>query len=136
MKAVATYTPIKWDEQPYEHISTNMKMTKASIAFAFTGQIEGTASVEYLMFYRDYDEKDPHKAAANYVGLIRLQGKLNGQSGSLAMEDKGVFEGGTARSIVTIIPGSGTADLRAITGKGTYVATQKSCNCELDYELR
>jgi hypothetical protein len=136
MKAVATYTPIKWDEEPYEHVSTNMKMTRASVAFAFVGQIEGQASVEYLMFYRDYDERDPHKAAASYVGLIRLQGKLNGQSGSFAMEDRGVFEGGTARSILTIIPGSGTAELKGITGKGSYVATQKSCNCELEYELR
>jgi hypothetical protein len=78
MKAVATYAPIKWDEEPYEHVSTNMKLTKASVAFAFVGQIEGLASVEYLMFYRDYDERDPHKAAASYVGLIRLQGKLHG----------------------------------------------------------
>jgi hypothetical protein len=136
MKAVATYTPIKWDEEPYELISANMKITKASVAFAFAGQIEGHASVQYLMFYRDYDEKDPHKAGANYVGLIRLQGKLNGRPGSFAMEDRGIFEGGTARSILTIIPGSGTGELRGVTGKGTYVATQKSCNCELEYELR
>ncbi len=91
MKAIGSYAPTKWDEKPYEHISTNMKMTRASVTFAFTGQIEGNASVEYLMFYRDFDGKDPHKAAANYVGLIRLQGKLNGRSGSFAMEDKGVF---------------------------------------------
>ena len=98
MKAVATYAPTSWDEKTYEQISTNMKMTKATITFAFKGQIEGTGSVEYLMFYRDYDDKDPHKSTANYVGLIRLQGKLNGKPGSFAMEDRGTFEADIARS--------------------------------------
>ena len=113
-----------------------MKITKATITFAFKGQIEGTASVEYLMFYKDYDEKDPHKSTANYVGLIRLQGKLNAKVGSFVMEDKGTFEAGTARSSLTIVPGSGTGELKGITGKGTSVATPKDCNCELDYELQ
>ncbi len=75
-------------------------------------------------------------ANESYRNPTRLQGKLNGQSGSFAMEDKGGFEGGTARSILTIIPGSGTGELKRITGKGTYIATQKSCTCELDYALQ
>jgi ribulose-5-phosphate 4-epimerase/fuculose-1-phosphate aldolase len=135
MKAVASFAPTKWDEKTYEHVSARMKMTKASIAFAYTGQIEGKASVEYLMFYVDFDEKDPHKATANYVGLILFQGKLNGKSGSFAMEDHGAFKADTARSVLTIIPGSGTGELEGITGRGNSVATPEKCDCELDYDV-
>lgn len=135
MKATATYSPTKWDEKPYEQSPTT-KLTKASVEFAFTGQMEGQGLVEYLMFYKAFDESDPHKTTATYVGLIRFKGRLNGKTGSFVLEDRGMFEGGAANSILTIIPGSGTDDLRGITGSGTYTATQKSSRCDLTYELK
>lgn len=135
MKATATYSPTKWDERPYEQSSTT-KLTKASVEFAFHGQMEGHGLVEYLMFYSSYDDHDPHKAAARYVGLIRFKGELNGKTGSFVLEDRGTFEAGAANSILTIIPGSGTDELRGITGAGTYTATQKSSRCDLTYELK
>jgi hypothetical protein len=136
MKAKGTYTPTKWDEKPYEQIGSQMKLTRASVVFAFTGQIEGNASVEYLMFYRYFDPKDPHKAVAQYIGLIRLDGKLNGKAGSFVMEDRGAYENGTATSSLKIASGSGTGELKGISGKGKYTATQKGSTCELDYELK
>jgi hypothetical protein len=41
----------------------------------------------------------------------------------------------TLVSTLTIVPGSGTGELKGIAGAGTSVATPKSCNCELDHEL-
>lgn len=134
MKATATYSPTKWDEKPYEQSSTT-KLTKASVEFAFKGQIEGQGLVEYIMFYKSFDETDPHKATASYVGLIRFKGRLDGKNGSFVLEDRGVFEGGEANSILTIIAGSGTDELRGITGTGTYTATEKGSRCELTYEV-
>lgn len=136
MKATATYSPTKWDEKPYEQISSTMKLTRASVEFSFNGQMEGHGLVEYLMFYRFFDERDPHNASANYVGLIRFKGKLNGKEGSFTMEDRGAFEKAQAQSTLMIIPGSGTEELKGIVGTGTYVATSKSCRCELNYELK
>jgi hypothetical protein len=136
MKATATYSPTKWDEKPYEQISPSMKLTRASVEFAFHGQMEGHGLVEYLMFYKYFDESDPHKATATYVGLITFKGTLNGVAGSFAMEDRGTFEAGAANSVLTIIPGSGTDKHKGITGTGKYTATQKGCECELNYELK
>jgi hypothetical protein len=135
MKTTATYAPTKWDEQPYEQISTEMKMTRASAEFAFKGQMEGQGLVEYLMFYKHVDDHDPHKSEAAYVGLIRFKGSLNGKAGSFVMEDRGTFEGRTAKSALMIIPGSGTDELKGIGGTGTYVATPQRCQCDLTYEL-
>jgi len=110
-------------------------MTKASVEFAFKGEFEGQAQTEYVMFYREYDEKDPHKAAATYVGLTMYKGMLNGKTGSFVTEDRGTFEGGSANSVLTIITGSGTGDLKGITGTGTGIATQKTSRFELEYSL-
>ena len=94
MKARGTYTVKKWEETSYQQISHEMKMTKASVEYAFSGEIEGKASVEYLMFYSRFDPKDQHKSAASYVGLIYFDGTLSGKSGTFVLEDNGTFEGG------------------------------------------
>lgn len=135
MQAKSTYTVKKWDEKPYEEISPTMKITKASVEFEISGDLTGKASVEYLMFYKHFDEKDQHKANAVYTGLIRFTGNINGKNGSFAMQDNGSFEDGTAKSILQIISGSGTEELKSISGSGNYIANQSGFNMELDYTL-
>lgn len=135
MKATATFSPTKWDEKPYEQVSPTMKMTKASVEFAFKGHLEGQSVTEYVMFYKDYDDRDLHKSTAVYIGLTRFKGKLNGKSGGFTMEDRGTFEGGVAASTSTIIPGSGTEELKGITGTAKSEATQKGSKCELEYRF-
>ncbi len=136
MRATATYSPTKWDEKPYGQSLPPMRMTKASVEYEFKGQFEGRGQTEYVMFYKAYDEKDPHKSNALYVGLTQLKGTLNGNSGSFVVEERGTFEGGTASSIITIVPGSGTEQLKGITGSGKGSATQKSTHFELNYALK
>jgi hypothetical protein len=135
MKATATFTPTKWDEKPYEQVSSSMKMTKASAEFAFKGEWDGHGLVEYLMFYEHFDEKDPHNSKATYVGLIRFKGQLNGKTGSLVLEDRGTFQGRTANSSLTVMSGSGTEGLKGIRGTGKYTASPQHCQCDLTYEL-
>ncbi len=136
MKAIATPSPVKWDEKPYDQMPAPMRMTKASVEFTFKGQMEGRGQTEYIMFYKEFDDKDPHKATARYVGLTRFQGTVNGKSGSFVYEEQGVFEGGMAKSSLTIFAGSGTDGLKSISGSGTTSATQKGSQFELNYELK
>ena len=135
MKATATYKVNKWDEHSYEQVSPDMKMTKVSVEYGFSGDLDGTASVEYLMFYSYFDPNDQHKASASYVGLIRFQGKLAGKSGSFVIMDNGTFHGGTANSNLLIAEGSGTGSLQGITGTGIYRATRDGFHFELDYHI-
>ncbi|GAC1654863.1 MAG: DUF3224 domain-containing protein [Gemmatimonadaceae bacterium] len=135
MKIDGTYVPVKWDEKPYDVIENRMKATKASVEFTFAGDFQGTASTEYLMFYRSFDPRDPHKASAQYVGLIRLVGKLKGKTGSFALTDNGTYEAGAAKSLLAIVAGSGTDELSNIGGTGSYRADQSGCTWELDVSL-
>ena len=135
MKANAIYTVKKWVEHSLEEIPPDMKMTKASVEYGFTGDLDGMAAAEYLMFYRYFDPKDQHKASASYVALIRFQGTLAGGSGSFVMLDNGTFEMGIANSNLRIAEGSGTGTLSGITGTGMYRANQDGFHFELDYSL-
>jgi hypothetical protein len=135
MKATATFSPTRWDEKPYEQISPTTKMTKASVEFAVKGELEGVALVEYLMYYSDYDDRDPHKSTAFYIGLTRFKGTIHGKSGSFVTEDLGKFDAGAATTKSTILPGSGTGELRGIAGSATSSATQQGSKFDLDYSL-
>jgi hypothetical protein len=130
-----TYSVKKWEENEYRRISDEAKMTRASVEYAVTGQIEGTASLEYLMYYKYFNADDPHKSSAVYKGLMRFEGKLNGKAGTFVVEDSGKFENGLAGSSLLIITGSGTGELKGIEGTGTYSATKDGAQIELDYTL-
>ena len=136
MKAKSTYAVKKWNESTYDQISSGMKMTKATVEYGFTGDLEGKAAVEYLMFYSHVDEKDQHGSAALYTGLIRFTGTLAGRTGSFVMSDNGRFEGGIASSVVRICDESGTEALTGIAGSGSYRADKNGCQFEMDYTLQ
>jgi hypothetical protein len=132
MRISGSYKLKKWDETTYGMIESGKKTTKVSAQFFFTGDIEGEADFQYLMFYKGFDPKDMHKTLAQYGGLIRITGEVKGKPGTFALADEGTFEAGTARSTLGIIPGSGTGQLSRINGAGSYTADQKNWTWEMD----
>lgn len=126
---------IKWDENVSNQISHEMKTTKASVEYTLSGEINGQAVVEYLMFYKYFDSNDQHKSSATYLGLIRFIGTVHGKNGSFVIEDHGTFENGAANSILQILDSSGTGELKNIKGTGHYRANQNGTAFELDYTL-
>ena len=135
MKATSTTTPTTWNEKPYNELPSPMKMTKASVDFAFKGELEGKAQTEFLMFYSKSDETDQHKSTAFYIGLTRFIGTLAGRGGSFVMEERGTFGAGTANSVATIVTDSGTGQLKGIAGHAKSSATQQGSLFELEYEF-
>ena len=135
MKAKGTYSVKIWEENLYDQISSEMKMTKASVEYSISGEINGKAVVEYLMFYKFYDANDQHKSSAVYIGIMRFTGNVQGKEGSFAIEDHGTFENGGANSTLQIIAGSGLGELKNIQGTGLYSANQNGAQIELDYTL-
>jgi hypothetical protein len=135
MKAKSSYTVKKWEEATYREISSEKKMTRASVVYEFKGDLAGSGHVEYLMFYRHFDQADQHKARASYVGLIYFEGNLLGMEGSFVLEDTGTFEGGAASSSVRISEDSGAGKLKGIHGSGSYLADKDGFRIELDYAL-
>jgi hypothetical protein len=106
-----TYEVKAWDEQPYDEISKDAKLTRASVTYAFNGIIEGEGHAEYLMAY-------PGGEDATYVGLLRVIGTIQGRAGSFVAAISGQFAGGVAQDTWTVVDGSGTGDLQDLQGEG------------------
>jgi hypothetical protein len=124
-----TFKYTSWDENAYEELSEGRRLTRASVAQALSGDMEGEGSAEWLMCYR------PDKTAT-FVGLQRLTGRLGDLDGSFVVESHGTFDGELARGRWTIVPGSGTDELRDIHGEGTWQAPHgPEATFELDYDL-
>ena len=110
--ANARFAINSWDEKPYSQDPDQPRLTRASVARTFTGDIEGQGQVEYLMMYRG-------DGSASFVGLERFVGQLAGKAGTFVLQRTGAFESGQAKESYSVIPGSGTGELRGLRGDGT-----------------
>jgi hypothetical protein len=110
--ANARFTIKSWDEKPYSEGPDLPKLTRATVTKTFTGDIEGEGQVEYLMMYGS-------DGSATFVGLERVVGRIGGNEGSFVLQRTGIFESGQAKESYSVIPGSGTGELRGLRGDGT-----------------
>ena len=127
--ANARFTIKNWDEKPYSEDQDIPKLTRAAVTKTFTGDIEGEGQVEYLMMYGS-------NGSATFVGLERVVGRIAGRAGTFVLQRIGVFEGGQAKESYSVIPGSGTGELRGLRGEGTSaVGHGNEHPLTLNYEL-
>ena len=79
----------------------------------FHGAIEGLSTGEML------SSGDPKAGAAGYVAIERVTGTLDGKSGGFTLQQYGLMDGGRQELKVFVAPGSGTGELKGITGDMT-----------------
>lgn len=129
-RATGRFEMKSWDEQPYNEIDGELKLTRSSVANAFHGDIEGEGTLEYLMVYLDDDH-------AGFVGLERVVGRVGDRRGSFVLQHNGRYESGTATTAWSVVPGSGTGDLGGLRGEGGFVAHHgdQQIPFTLDYDL-
>jgi hypothetical protein len=113
--AKATFQVKGWDEKTWDgKVARDIKgakTTRASVKVMYKGDIEGEGQREYLMIYRD-DE------TGNAIGLEQIVGKVGGRSGSFVIQSDGTFVGHSTKGTWFIVPGSGTGELKGLTGNG------------------
>jgi hypothetical protein len=128
--AAGTFTVASWDEDTYQDLAGQEKLTKARMGFRLTGDLAGDLVSDSLMYYRE-------DGTAEYTGLQRFTGQIAGRSGTCVMIADGGYNGGEARSSWRVIRGSGTEDLAGLAGSGVSVAAagQPGGTYSLDYEL-
>jgi hypothetical protein len=127
--ANARFAIKSWDEKPYSEGKDQPKLTRASVARTYTGDIEGEAQVEYLMMYRS-------DGSAAFVGLERFTGRIGGKTGTFVLQRTGVFESALAKESYFVIPGSATGELQGLRGEGsTAVGHGMEHPLSLSYEL-
>ena len=102
-----------WDENVVKQLDDGTRLTRASVAQLYSGDMEGESLVEYSMFYRTDN-------TASFVGLEYFEGRVAGKSGSFVIRHDGQFENGVAKSTWTVVPGSGAAELGSLQGEGSF----------------
>ena len=137
MKTKGEFTVTKWDETPcaIESDSAVSTMSRASIIYCSTGNIQGDFNVEYVIHGMDPDKGDQHNAEANYAGYMIFSGSIDGLAGTFALEDKGAYSAKGPVSALTILPYTGTGDLTGIIGTGRFFAEGSAMILEIDYSI-
>ena len=77
----------------------------------FEGRLEATSVVHMLSAVTEV------KGSAGYVALERVKGELSGRTGSFVLQHSGVMTRGKPELSVTVVPDSGTDELKGIAGK-------------------
>ena len=128
-RAVAPFTLDAFDQAaPYAE-DGDVAYAKASIVKTFAGDLAATSTVEMLSV-RAGEE------GAGYVALERIVGTLDGLAGTFALLHMGTMSGGDHWAKWPVVPGSGTGQLRGISGEAVIdIAPDGSHTLVLDYVL-
>ena len=95
----------------------------------FHGALDATSVVHMLAVGTDV----PGSAA--YVAIERLSGTLDGRSGTFFLQHNGIMNRGAASLSLSIVPDSGTGELRGISGRmGIEIRDGRHCYAP-DYAL-
>ena len=125
--ATGTFEVTSWNENSYEELDGGGKLTQASVAQRFSGDVDGDGAVEWLMAYAP-------DGTARFVGIQRVTGSIGGREGTFVMETSGDFDGEVATGEWTIVSAAG--DLEGLRGTGQFHAPKgPTASVELDYEL-
>ena len=103
---------------------------RLSLEKTFTGGMAGASKGQML---GSQSETEPGKGG--YVAMERFVGTLDGKKGSFLLQHIGTMDGTNYVMNVSVVPGSGSDDLKGIAGKFTIKIDGKKHFYELEYTL-
>jgi hypothetical protein len=128
LHATSAFTITAWEPETIDD-HDGVSLTRTKVTKIFTGDLEGTSVAELLM------AGAPNDSAA-YVGFERIEGKLNGRSGSFILHHNATSVRGEQSATWTIMADSGTDELQGIAGAAQIVIDADGGHTLLlDYDL-
>ena len=117
-------------QKPDTQIARAANLGRLTIDKRFHGDLEGISKGEMLATQTDTP------GSAGYVAMERVTGKLKGRSGSFVLQHSGTMTRGSPVSIITVVPDSGTGELRGLSGTMTGIsASDGGHSYEFDFRL-
>ena len=93
------------------------------------GDLEATSKGEM------FSGGDPRQGVAGYVAIEVVTGTLNGKHGSFALQHFATMDSAGHKMQIIVVPGSGTDELKGISGTFTIKIENGEHFYELDYAL-
>ena len=98
---------------PQDDKSDDKSMGRMTIDKQWHGDLEGTSKGQMLT------GGDATKGSAGYVAIEKFTGSLKGHKGTFILQHTATMTKGTGDLIITVVPDSGTEELKGITGQLT-----------------
>jgi hypothetical protein len=119
-----TVTP----EPPYD-TAPGATLGRMVIIKQFHGELDASSRVEML------SARSAVQGSAGYVAIERVNGKLQGRSGSFVLQHSGSMNRGKASLTITVVPDSGTEELTGLAGTMTIDIVESKHFYGFDYTL-
>lgn len=120
---------VKLTPLPLEAAPADSALGRMSSNKTFHGELEGTARGEMLSAMTDV------KGSAGYVAIERVRGSLRGRSGTFVLQHSGTMTRGAQSLSITVVPDSGTGELKGLTGKMAIIIADGKHSYDFEYSL-
>lgn len=95
----------------------------------FSGDLEAVSRGQMLAVMTEV------KGSAGYVAMERVNGTLDGQSGTFALQHSGTMTRGEPELKITVVPDSGTDELAGLSGTMSINVVEGQHSYEFEYTL-
>ena len=104
-------------------------VSRMSMDKTYQGSLEATAHGEFL------SAGNPQEGEAGYVAMEQVTGTLDGHAGSFDLQHFATMESTGRHMQVVVVPGSGTGELKGLSGQLTIAIEGKQHQYSLAYTL-
>jgi len=117
-------------QKPDSDVAQAANLSRMSLDKQFHGDLEAVSKGEMLAAQTEV------KGSGAYVAMERVAGVLNGRKGSFLMYHTGIMTRGVPHLSVTVVPDSGTEELKGLSGKmNIIIAPDGKHSYEFEYTL-
>jgi Protein of unknown function (DUF3224) len=104
-------------------------LSRYSINKELHGDLEATTKGEM------FSGGDPKQRVAGYVAIEVVTGTLQGKHGSFALQQLATMDSGGSKMTIVVVPGSGTGELKGITGTLAIDIADGRHSYDLEYSI-
>lgn len=126
------FSVTKWEEQPISQHMTGFPINSVHAEYQIEGELQGKATVEYLLYYLESNMEDGHLATARTAGFLYFEGTYKGKTGTFTAAEKGIFDKGLLDSPGMIIKSTG--NLSELKGSYHYQFIGQTSKLILDFK--
>lgn len=115
--------------KPLTTDDANANLVRMSLDKQFRGGLDATSKGEMLA------DSAGDKDSGGYVAMERVSGTLDGRRGTFALQHSGTMSPGSMEMSVIVVPGSGTDQLKGLSGRMTIKIDGGKHSYDFEYAL-
>jgi len=115
---------------PQDDKTEDKSMGRMTLEKQWQGEVQGTSTGQMLT------GGDVKTGSAGYVAMEKFTGSVKGRKGTLIFQHSATMTSGKGDLMITVVPGSGTEELKGIAGKVTIKIENGKHFYDFEYNLQ